>query len=292
MSIKYALISPARNEEAYIKKTLDSVIAQTLLPQRWIIVDDGSTDNTGTIVREYAARHDFIELITRNGDEERSFASKSRAIAVAYERLQGVAFDYIGNLDTDIELPPSYYEDILRRMEADPALGLAGGIRYDLVNGKFQLVDCSRNSVGGPIQLFRRTCYDMIGGYKALPYGGIDGVAEISARMHGWKVQSFTEYRVHHYRATGTANRSIWVALYRAGIRDYTVGYHPVFAFARMLKSLGDKPFLLAAVTKMAGYLSAMLKRERRAVPPELIAFLQQEQMQRLKNSVPCIKAG
>jgi glycosyltransferase involved in cell wall biosynthesis len=284
MTIRYTLISPARNEEAYIRKTLDSVVRQTIRPQRWLIVDDGSTDNTGAIVREYAEKYEFVELITRSSGRERSFASKSRAIADAYEKLGSVEFEYIGNLDTDIELPESYYEDILREMERDSELGIAGGIRYDLVNGQFELVDCARNSVGGPIQLFRRRCYEQIGGYMALPYGGIDGVAEISARMCGWKVRSFPEYRVHHYRATGTAGRSIWSACYRAGIRDYAVGYHPVFAFARMLNSLGDRPFILAAVTKMAGYLTAMAKRTERPVPPELVTFLRKEQMERLRN--------
>jgi len=285
MTIKYALITPARNEAEFIDKTLKSVILQTYRPQRWIIVDDNSTDNTADIVRSYLPGNDFIQLITKDGDKERNFASKSKAIAYAYEQLKDVDFDYIGNLDADIGLEPSYYESILKRMEAHSRLGLAGGIRYDYLNGKFVLRDCARNSVGGPIQLFRRACYEMIGGYMALPYGGIDAVAETSARMHGWDVRSFPEYRVYHYRATGTANHSKLQALYRAGRRDYSIGYHPVFELAHVLNRLGDKPYLGSLVT-MLGYLNAMLKGEARSVPPELVEYLQNEQMSRLKASV------
>jgi poly-beta-1,6-N-acetyl-D-glucosamine synthase len=286
MAIKYVLISPARNEEAYIEKTLQSVIAQTIRPERWIIVDDNSTDRTAEIVRSYLADNPFIQLIDNaSRQSERSFSSKSKAIAYAYESLRALDFDYFGNLDADIGLEPTYYESILSRMEANPSLGLAGGIRYDLINGKFELRDNARNSVGGPIQLFRRECYEMIGGYMALPYGGIDAAAEISARMHGWEVRSFPEYRVYHYRATGTANRSIWQALWRAGMRDYSIGYHPLFEFAHVLNRLNTKPYF-GSLIMMLGYLSAMLRGEARAVPPEMVAYLQKEQMSRLKQTV------
>jgi glycosyltransferase involved in cell wall biosynthesis len=286
MTPNYVLITPARNEEAFIEKTLQSIVIQSRRPMRWIIVDDNSTDRTAEIVRSYLAGNEFIELLRpHDGQAERNFASKSRAIALAYESLRHLDFDYVGNLDADIGLEPNYYESILGKMEENPKLGLAGGIRYDLLDGKFVLRDCARNSVGGPIQLFRRECYEEIGGYMALPYGGIDAVAETSARMHGWEVRSFPEYRVYHYRATGTANRSIWQALYRAGQRDYSIGYHPLFEFAHVLNRLMDEPYLASMIT-MLGYLSAKLKGEARAVPEELIAFLQQEQMSRLKNSL------
>lgn len=287
MTIKYALMTAARNEEAYIPKTLESVITQTIRPHRWVIVDDKSTDRTAEIVRQYANEHDFIQLLTNEPDEDgRSFASKAKALERAYQQLEHLDFDYVGNLDADIALDPTYYESILQMMEADPKLGIAGGIRYDYKDGKFVLRDCARNSVGGPIQLFRRECYEMIGGYQALPYGGIDAVAETSARMQGWEVRSYPEIRVFHYRATGTANRSIWSALYRAGIRDYTIGYHPVFALARSVNQLRHKPYILGAFVKLAGYLSAMFGHEERLVSPDLVAFLQQEQLSRLKRRI------
>jgi poly-beta-1,6-N-acetyl-D-glucosamine synthase len=286
MSMTYALMTSARNEEDYIEKTLQSVVNQTILPQRWFIVDDGSTDRTAEIVREYANDYDFIELVSREGDEQRNFGSKAKALEYAYNQLRPLDFAYIGNLDADIGLGLSYYESIMHKMNAEPNLGLAGGIRYDYKRGKFELRDNARNSVGGPIQFFRRECYEMIGGYRVLPYGGIDAVAEISARMYGWEVRSFPEIRVYHYRATGTANRSIWNALYRAGIRDYTIGYHPIFQIARSLSRLREKPYILGSLVKLAGYLSALMRREHRPVSQELINFLHQEQLNRLKTTV------
>jgi biofilm PGA synthesis N-glycosyltransferase PgaC len=287
MPAKYALITPARNEAAYIRKTLDSVVNQTLQPVRWVIVNDGSTDETGEIVREYTERHDFIDLIDVDGDEQRNFGSKSKAVAFAYEKLSNTDFDYIGNLDADISFDPDYYLRIVSALEANPRLGVAGGIRYDYKDGEFELVDCARNSVGGPIQFFRRECFEAIGGYQALPYGGIDAVAESTARMLGWEVRSFPEYRVYHHRATGTQNRSVWEARYRAGIRDYTIGYHPIFEIARTVKYLIQKPYILGALLTMAGYLSAWVRRMERPVSDELIDFLHREQLGRLKTLAP-----
>jgi biofilm PGA synthesis N-glycosyltransferase PgaC len=282
--IKYALMTAARNEESYIQKTLESVIAQTIRPQVWVIVDDRSTDRTNEIVRQYASEHDFIHLLTNEAQAGgRSFASKAKSLEWAYEHLQSLDFEYIGNLDADIALEPTYYETILQKMEADPKLGIAGGIRYDYKNGKFELKNCARNSVGGPIQMFRRACYEDIGGYQALAYGGIDAVAEVSARMRGWEVHSFPEIRVFHYRPTGTANGSKLSAMYRAGIRDYTIGYHPAFALVRIAKQIRAKPHIIGALAMLAGYMGAMIRREKRLVSPELVEFLHEEQLSRLR---------
>ena len=132
--IKYALITPARNEEKFIEKTIQSVIGQTIQPQHWIIVNDNSTDHTGEIAQKYADAHDFIQVIHTTGDAKRNFGSKVKAVTYAFEQLADVEFDYIGNLDADISFDPDYYENILRKLEENPKLGLAGGTRFDLVD--------------------------------------------------------------------------------------------------------------------------------------------------------------
>ena len=286
MKSKYVLVTAARNEAEYIGQTIASVLAQTVLPQRWVIVDDGSTDVTADIVRRYAREYPFIQLVSRDGDSERNFGSKSKAVAYAYSQLADVDFGYVGNLDADITHKPDYYENILKKFAADPELGVAGGIRYDIHHGDFVLVDCARNSVGGPIQMFRRECWEQVGGYLPLPYGGVDAVAEASARMYGWKVQSFPELRVYHHRPTGTAGRTIWGKLYRAGIRDYTIGNHPIFQLSRIASRLKKKPYVLGGLVMFAGYLSAWIRRMQRPVPSELVDYLQSEQMGRLKKAV------
>jgi glycosyltransferase involved in cell wall biosynthesis len=286
MTSKYVLLTAARNEAEFIGQTIASVLRQSVLPQRWIIVDDGSTDMTAAIVRHYAKAHDFIQLIHCEGDVQRNFGSKSKAITYAYAQVVDVDFDYVGNLDADITHIPDYYASIMKKFELDPKLGLAGGIRYDIVNGEHILVDCARNSVGGPIQMFRRECWERIGGYMPLPYGGVDAVAETSARMHGWKVQSFPEYHVFHHRPTGTANRSIWNALYRAGIRDYTIGYHPMFELSRCFRHIKKHPYVVGSLITIFGYMRAWLLGIKRPVSNELVEFLQAEQMNRLKSVV------
>lgn len=286
--IKYALITPARNEEEFIEKTIQSVVAQTITPQAWVIVNDGSTDSTADIVEKYKTDNPFIQLINIAGDSDRNFGSKAKAVEYAYEQLADKEFDYIGNLDADISFDPDYYENILNELEANPQLGLAGGIRYDWheKDGQFKLVRPSSNSVGGPIQLFRRDCWEAIGGYMALPYGGIDAVAEISTRMKGWEVRSFPQYQVYHHRETGTAKRSPSQARFRAGIRDYTIGYHPLFELTRAVKWLAKPPYIIGGIYMMAGYLYAMLKGIERPVSDELVNYLHDEQMGRLRGVI------
>jgi len=283
--MKYTLITPARNEEAYLEKTIQAVIAQTILPQRWVIVSDGSTDRTDEIAGKYPTEHDFIQLIANDGDAERNFGSKSKAIEYGYKQLAGIDYDYIGNLDADVAFAPNYYEQILTKFEENPKLGVAGGIRYDLVSGeKFEKVLCAKNSVGGPFQLFRRECYEKIGGYLPLKYGGVDAVAETMARMHGWQVQSFDEYRVNHFRRTGTAGRGIIHARFRAGMKDYLIGYHPLFQLLRGTYHMLGSPFLIGGAAFLTGYFWAALRRLKRPVSDEFVRYLRTEQMARLRG--------
>ena len=287
MSIAYILITPARNEEDFIEQTIQSVVAQSITPKRWVIVNDGSTDHTGDIITSYADQYDFILPIHRSGDKDRNFGSKAKAVEFAYQQVSDLDFDYVGNLDADITFDPQYYENILTKMEANPQIGLAGGIRYDRVSDDdFIAVVPSSNSVGGPIQLFRRECWDQIGGYQVLPYGGIDAVAEISARMYNWEVRLLPEFHVYHHRRTGTANRSTFNAYYRAGIRDYTIGYHPFFEIFRAMSRIHNRPYILGSAFMLSGYMYAVLRRLERPVSPELIRYLQQEQLGRLKKTL------
>ena len=281
-SLKYALVTPAKNEDAFIEKTLASVVAQTVLPQKWVIVSDGSTDKTDEIVGRYSQKYDFIELIRREGTT-RHFGNKVHAFREGYAALSDIEYDFVGNLDADIELPEDYYEQILHRFSEDDKLGLAGGTRVDRCNGKFVKVYCARNSVGGPFQLFRRTCYEAFGGYLPLSLGGIDAVAEIMCRQHGWSVRSYTDVVAKHYRCTGTAKGSLNQAAFRGGKKLFVIGYHPLFEFVKLLRfrSLSG---LVQNICEMAGYTVAALGRFERQVPDDFVAFLREEQKERLKH--------
>jgi len=281
----YVLITAARNEEVYIEKTIQSVISQTVLPQKWVIVSDGSTDRTDEIVKDYAKKNDFIELVQKPSDSDRNFGSKAKAIKLGYERLKELKYEYIGNLDADVSFDSLYYENILKKFWYNKKLGIAGGIRYDLCNGKFKKIISARNSVGGPFQLFRRECYETIGGYSPLKYGGIDAVAEIKARMYGWEVKSFPEDIVYHHRCTGTAKGSTINAAFRAGIRDYLIGYHPLFQTVRcLLYRTLHKPYLLYGIVWMSGYVWASFHRYKRPVSDDFVKYLRTEQLMRLQT--------
>lgn len=286
MNNDYVLITAARNEENYIEKTIQAVISQIVLPKKWVIVSDGSTDRTEEIVNNYAAKYNFIDLVKTSGDPERNFGSKAKAVNFGYSRLKAIDYQFVGNLDADVSFDSSYYEDILSKFQQNKNLGIAGGIRYDLFHGKFKKMNCSRNSVGGPIQLFRRSCYEEIGGYIPLEFGGIDAVAEIMARMHGWEVESFPKQVVYHYRTTGTATKNILRVRFYDGVNCYLIGYHPLFQTLRVVYRMFDKPYIIGSLVWICGYFWASIKKYKRPLSDELVQFLRSEQLKRLGSIV------
>jgi poly-beta-1,6-N-acetyl-D-glucosamine synthase len=280
----YVLITPCRNEADYIEGTLQAVIAQTVRPKKWVIVSDGSVDRTDEIVGGYAEKHDFILLLRRSGDRQRNFGSKVESIKLAYEHLRELQFDFIGNLDADITFDCSYYANILSKFEQNERLGIAGGRRLDIYEGRLMPIRSAQNSVAGAVQLFRRPCYEAIGGYRRLSCGGIDAVAETMARMHGWQVESFLDLPYYHHRVTGTAGGGVIKARFKMGVQHRLIGYHPIFHLASCMFHLSSYPFVIGSLASIAGYLWAFLKRYEIAVPDDFVLFLRGEQRARLKS--------
>jgi biofilm PGA synthesis N-glycosyltransferase PgaC len=282
----YVLMTPARNEASNIPRVLDTVAAQTQRPLRWVIIDDGSNDRTAEIVDDFARKHDFVQLLRQEPTGERTFASKAQALKKAYEALRSIPFDFVGNLDADIELPPDYYAGILEKFREDPQLGLAGGIIWDVVGDRMIKHITNINSVAGAVQLFRRACYDAIGGYFPSRVGGIDTIAEVSARMRGWKVSSLPEVRVLHHRETGTALHGNLKAAWRAGLKDYRLGYHPAFYVLMCVRRVWERPRLLGSLLRCAAYGGQALRRIPLEAPPDVAAFMKEEQRSRLKRAL------
>jgi|SRR5438093_3232986 len=282
--MKYILITSARNEEAFIAKTLDSVVTQSVLPERWIIVDDNSTDRTAKIVEDYARRYPWIELVRRVQDRDRNFASKAHAVNNGLERANSLQFEIVGNLDADVSFGPDYMEFLMQRFSEDPELGVAGTPftqdgGYDSRKDSFE----GENYVGGPCQLFRRECFEEIGGYVPNRAGGLDWIAVMTARMKGWKTRSFSEKRFHHYRTLGTAGRGPLHALFSYGEKDYYLGGSPVWQLFRVAYRIAKRPVLLGGLALLSGYIWAALRRVERAVSPELMRFHRHEQMRKLR---------
>jgi glycosyltransferase involved in cell wall biosynthesis len=293
--VNYVLITAARNEEAFVEHTLESVARQTISPERWVIVDDGSTDRTAAIVERYAARYRWIELVRRPAQAARSFAGKVNAFNAGLARVDPLRAELIGNIDADISFGPDHFQFLIERFAADPALGVAGTAYteadWDSTDDSFE----SRTSVPGACQLFRRECFLDIGGYIANPAGGVDWIAVKTARLKGWKTESFRERRFHHYRRIGTAERSGVGAMFDYGVKDYFLGGSPLWEAFRVTYQLTKPPLLAGGVALMAGYCWAALRRTPRPVSPELVRFHRREQMARLRaifGSLLRLKAG
>ena len=279
----YVLITPARNEEVFIKKTLDSMVQQTFLPVKWVIVNDGSIDSTASIVEPYAARYDWIELVSLPVRRERNFAAKVHAFNTGQERVKGLDYEVIGNLDSDVSLEKDHFEFLLHKFKEDAGLGVAGTVfKEEGYNSEADSLE-GQLHVSGQCQLFRRRCFEEIGGYFANKAGGIDWIAVTTARMKGWKTRSFREKWFFHHRHLGTAERSAFAAAFSYGEKDYYLGGHPVWELFRVSYRMVKPPYVVQGVALGLGYGWAAVRRAKRPITKELMKFHRREQMQKLK---------
>jgi biofilm PGA synthesis N-glycosyltransferase PgaC len=281
--IPYVLITPARNEEAFIEKTIESMIHQTFPPVKWVIVDDASTDKTPEIISHYLAQHPWMEMVQMPPRRDRSFAAKVHSFNAGYQRVKGLQYEIIGNLDADISFDKDFFAFLVGRFAEDPALGVAGTIfreeGYSSETDSFE----GQKHVSGQCQLFRRRCFEEIGGYIPHRAGGIDWMAVTTARMMGWKTKSFREKSFFHHRHLGTAERGALASMFSYGQKDYYLGGHPIWEFFRVAYRITKRPYIFAGLALGLGYCWASLRRTPRPVSSELMTFHRQEQMLKLK---------
>jgi poly-beta-1,6-N-acetyl-D-glucosamine synthase len=280
----YVVVTPARNEARSIEMTIQSMVAQNVRPLKWVIVSDGSTDATDEIVERYAAVHEWIQLLRMPEREERHFAGKVHAFNAGQGSVQGLPYRVIASLDADITFEPDYFSFLLEKLVADPALGLVGTPFREGANDTYDYRIVSIEHVSGACQVFRRECFEAIGGYVPVKGGAIDNIAVISARMKGWKTRTFTEKVCLHHREIGTAQRGAVHARFRFGAKDYAIGNHPAWELFRVVYQMTKKPLLRGGLALGAGYLWASIRRADRPVSGELMAFHRREQMNRLKR--------
>lgn len=282
--MSYAILTAVKNEKDYIEFTLRSVVAQSVLPAAWIIVDDGSTDGTRETAEAYACRYPWIAIISQPAGEERSFWGKARAINRAFELVKGMPIDAVANLDGDVSLDSDHFEFLLHRLEADPRLGIVGTayVEADYDSRKDRHRDASH--VSGQCQLFRVQCFSEIGGYRPIPAGGIDWLAVNMARMRGWKTRSYSEKTFFHHKPMGTGLGGVLRARFRYGYRDYLFGSYPLWQLLRIAFQMTRRPVFVGGLMLGAGYVWGCISRPERPVDVELIRFRRREQLESLRS--------
>ena len=276
---RHCVISPVRDEAQYARRTLDSVIAQTERPTRWVIVDDGSTDATPEILAEYAAKHDWIQVIRA---DDRGFRKVGGGVVdafyVGYDAIDPAQFDYVTKLDLDLDLPPRYFETLIDRMEAEPRIGTCSGKPVMERNGALVLeVNGDENSVG-QTKLYRRSCFEDIGGFvREVMWDGIDGHR---CRMRGWIAVSWDEpeLRFVHLRPMGTSQQSWWTGRMRHGFGQWFMGTGVTYMFASSVYRMARPPYVLGGVGMFWGWLRSAIRREPRYGDVEFRRFLRRWQ--------------
>ena len=280
----YVLITPARNESQFIELTIKSVTAQTVRPTKWVIVSDGSTDGTDDIVRNCVVQHDWIELVRLPEHSQRSFAGKVDAFNAGHARVAGLEYDVIGNLDADVSFEEDYLAFLVAKFAENPRLGVAGTPYREenpIHDDRFK----SPEHVSGACQMFRRECFEDIGGYQPISSGGIDLVALLSAQAKGWQTRRFDEKVCRHHRNVGSGDHvSVYKRLLNRGKKDYILGSHPAFEIFRSAYQMKNRPYIIGGLLNLFGYVWAMLRHVERTMPEELIELRRSDQMQRLKD--------
>jgi biofilm PGA synthesis N-glycosyltransferase PgaC len=279
---EYALITPAHNETQFIELTIKSVVAQTVLPIKWVIVDDGSTDGTGDVVMKYAAVHPWIELVKLPERQERNFAGKAHAVNAGIKKLAGMHYEVVGNLDADVSFDPDYFVFLMNKFAENPKLGVAGtAFREGTLAYNYDFVGVEH--VSGMCQMFRRECFEDIGGYPALKSGGIDLIAVLSARAKGWETRTFVEKKFEHHRTQGGASHTGFRERIHMGRKDYLLGNHPLWELLRSFYQMQNKPYIVGGLMVLSSYFWNSVRRVKRTIPDDLMALRRRDQMNRLK---------
>jgi biofilm PGA synthesis N-glycosyltransferase PgaC len=282
--LRLALVTPARNEAAFIEQTMISVIKQSVRPIKWVIVSDGSSDGTNEIIAKYSDRYDWIECVNLPERAERDFAAKVHAFNAGYQRLENVRYDVIGSLDGDISFDdPDYFAFLLRKFQESPRLGVAG-TPYREGEVQYDYRFSRKEHVSGACQFFRRECFESVGGYIPIKAGAIDLVAVVTARMKGWITETFTDKYCVHHRRLGTAQHGVLAATFNSGYGDYRMGVDPFWQFFRSVYQMSRQPIFLGGALLLLGYFWGMVTSATKPVSDEFVHFRRAEQKRWLRD--------
>jgi biofilm PGA synthesis N-glycosyltransferase PgaC len=269
-----------RDEEKYVTATIECVSSQTVRPTEWVIVDDGSTDRTGDIIDRYATQFPWIHSVHRtNRGFRKSGGGVVEAFYDGYNVLRSNDWHFIVKLDGDLTFPPDYFEKCFEHFRSEPRLGIGGGEIYHDFAGNLTLEANPRFHVRGATKIYRRACWEAIGGLWKAP--GWDTIDEVKANMLGWTTRSFKELRLIHHRLTGSADGLVPDRV-KHGVACYISGYHPLFVIASCLRRLVRKPYVVGSFAMFYGFLKGSIGNLPRVNDPELISYIRSQQLRRL----------
>jgi biofilm PGA synthesis N-glycosyltransferase PgaC len=280
--MKFVIVTPVRDEDAYLPQTIESVLAQTEQPAEWVIVNDGSRDRTGQIIDEYSRQYPWIRAVHRvNRGFRLAGSGVMEAFNDGYAALGCRDWEFIVKLDGDLSFEPDYFEKCLGYFKREPRLGVGGGVIYNLMPDGSERFEHGGPAfhVRGATKIYRRACWEDIGG---LWLGtGWDTLDEVKANLRGWVTRNFPEARLVQHRATGAAEGR-WRDLVKNGRANYISGYHPLFMVAKCMSRLRRQPYFIGSVALLYGFVSSYLKRIPQVNDTALIAYLRQQQLGRL----------
>ncbi len=280
----YVLISPCRNEADYMRRTLDSVVAQSVTPGLWVIVDDGSTDDTSAILAEYAARHDWIRVVTKPDRGHRAVGpGVVEAFYYGLDTVDQSLFSYLCKLDLDLDLPPGYFEGLMQRMQDNPRIGTCSGKPYFRGSGGQMISEkCGDEMSVGMTKFYRVDCFAQIGGFvREVMWDALDCH---KARALGWIAVSWDvpELRFEHLRPMGSSQKSIFTGRRRHGFGQYYMGSDPLYFIATAIYRMAHPPYVLGGLATLQGYFGAMLRRAPQHADTELRHFIRAYQRRAL----------
>lgn len=278
--VRYVVVTPVRDEEAYLRLTVESVIKQTILPVEYAVVNDGSKDRTGYIIEEYARQYPWIRAVHRQDRGYRKWgAGIIEAFYDGFHALTCTDWEFMSKLDGDLSFAPDYFEGAFKKFAANPKLGIGGGFLYHVEDGHKTLETHPTFHVRGGAKIYRRSCWDQLGGLWVGP--GSDTVDEVKANMLGWSTMSFIDLQMQHHRWTGEAYGR-WGGIAKNGKTDYVSGYHPLFVLAKAVSRIASRPYVVGSLALLYGYAAAHIEKIPRVDDEKLIKYLQQQQLAKL----------
>jgi poly-beta-1,6-N-acetyl-D-glucosamine synthase len=277
---RYVVITPVRDEEKFIEATIECVLRQTVSPAEWMIVDDGSTDQTGAILDRYAAQYPWLHVIHRaNRGFRKSGGGVMEAFYDGYNSLRRNDWDFIVKLDGDLSFPPEYFENCFEHFHRDPELGIGGGEIHHDISGQLKVEKNPRFHVRGATKIYTRACWEAIGGLWPAP--GWDTIDEVKANMLGWKTYSFSDLPLLHHRFTGSEDGLFWDSV-KHGLVCYISGYHPFFVAASCIFRIAQKPYVIGSAGMLYGYVKAYFSHSPRVEDRAYVTFIRSQQIRRL----------